>query len=72
MYIVSYYGENITDGYQHVDMLYTTINFTVDNSNIDSGSDVNVNVTAINVFGSGSTSNVTMTKIGELCSYLQC
>ena len=48
----------------------TTINFTVDNSNIDSGSDVNVNVTAINVFGSGSISNVTMAEIGELCSYV--
>ena len=48
----------------------TTINFTDDNSEIDNGSDINVNVTAMNVFGSGSTSNVTIAEICELCMYV--
>ena len=50
-------------------MPMTTINFTDDNSDINSDSDVNVNVTAMNVFGSGPTSNISMANISELCKY---
>ena len=68
-YNVRYFGENITDGYQRADMPMTTINFTENNSDINSDSDVNVNVTAMNVFGSGPTSNISMANISELCKY---
>ena len=43
-----------------------TINFTDDNSEINRDSDVNVNVTAMNVFGLGPTSNDTEAEISEL------
>ena len=47
-----------------------TINFTDANSEINYDSDVYVTVTAVNVFGSGSTSGVEMAEIGELLYYV--
>ena len=64
-YNVSYSGENITDGYQRADMPMATINFRDNSSDINSDSDVNVIVTAMNVFGSGSPSDPEMSQIGK-------
>ena len=57
LYTVSYFGKSITSGAVSVDGLMATINFPA----VDS--DVNVFVTALNVFGSGPDSNILMDKI---------
>ena len=59
-YIVSYFGENITNG---------TVDITVTSAIIDFpavDSDVNVYVTAMNVFGTGNNNTVVMDNISEL------
>ena len=58
-YIVSYFGENITNG--TVDVTVTSA--TIDLPAVDS--DVNVSVTAMNVFGTGDSRNVSMDEISE-------
>ena len=59
-YIVSYYGENITNGTVDV----TVTNTTIDLPAVDS--DVNVFVTAMNVLGTGNSNTVLMDDISEL------
>ena len=58
-YIVSYFGENITNGTVDVTVTNTTINLPA----VDS--DFNVFVTAMNVFGTGN-NTVLMDDISEL------
>ena len=69
-YIVSYYGENITNG--TVDVTVTSA--TIDLPAVDS--DVNVFVTAMNVFGTGDSRNVSVDEISEshnsICSTHTC
>ena len=62
-YVVSYFGENITNGSVTVDLTRATINLPA----VDS--DVNVFVTAMNVFGAGGNSDISTDKISELHSY---
>ena len=62
-YVVSYFGENITNGSVTVDLTTATINLPTVNS------DVNVFVTAMNVFGTGGNSDISTDKISELHSY---
>ena len=59
-YVVSYFGENITNGTVSVTATSTTIDLPA----VDS--DVNVFVTATNVFGTGNNSDVLMNDISEL------
>ena len=59
-YIVCYFGQNIVNGSITVNSSMATINLPA----VDS--DVNVAVTAENVFGSGPFSNIVMDKISEL------
>ena len=59
-YIVSYFGENITNGTVDVTATSATINLPA----VDS--DVNVFVTAMNVFGTGNNNTVLMDSISEL------
>ena len=64
IYNVSYVGENITSGFVDATQPITTFVLTPLND-----SDVNVTVTAMNVFGSGPTSDVnndSISNIGEL------
>ena len=60
VYIVSYFGENITNGTVSV----TVTSATIDLPAVDS--DVNVFVTAMNVFGTGNNNTVLMDSISEL------
>ena len=62
-YIVSYFGENITNGTVSV----TAASATIDLPAVDS--DVNVFVTAMNVFGTGN-NTVLMDDISELHDYI--
>ena len=62
-YVVSYFGENITNGSVTIDLTRATIDLPA----VDS--DVNVFVTAINVFGTGGNSDISTDKISELHSY---
>ena len=62
-YNVSYVGENITNGYVNITQPIVTFDLPATDS------DVNVTVTAMNVFGSGPASNVSnnsMSNISEL------
>ena len=61
-YVLSYYGENITNGTVSV----TAASATIDLPAVDS--DVNVFVTAMNVFGTGGDSDILMDDISELQS----
>ena len=65
LYVVSYFGKNITNG----SVTVTTTRATIDLPAVDS--DVNVFVTAINVFGTGGNSEVLMDEISELCMYIR-
>ena len=58
-FIVSYFGENITNGSVNV----TITRLTIDLPAVDS--DVNVYVTAVNVFGTGDCCSVSMDEISE-------
>ena len=58
-YIVSYFGENIINGTVSV----TAASATIDLPAVDS--DVNVFVTAMNVFGTGNNSDVLMDDISK-------
>ena len=61
LYIVSYFGENITNGSVTIDLTRATIDLPA----VDS--DVNVFVTAMtNVFGTGANSDIIMDEISEL------
>ena len=62
-YVVSYFGENITNGSVTVDVTRATIDLPA----VDS--DVNVFVTAMNVFGTGGDSDISIHEISELHSY---
>ena len=59
-YVVSYFGENITNGTVSV----TAASATIDLPAVDS--DVNVFVTVMNVFGTGGDSDILMDEISEL------
>ena len=64
-YVVSYFGENFTNG---------TVNVAATSAIIDLpavDSDVNVFVTAMNVFGTGRDSEILMDEISELPTYMQ-
>ena len=63
-YIVSYYGNNITNGSFTVNVPWATIDLPA----VDS--DVNVFVTAMSVFGTGPVSNSAMNEISELHIHL--
>ena len=64
-YVVSYFGENITNGSVTVDLTRATIDLPA----VDS--DVNVFVTAMtNVFGTGANSEVSIDYISELTTYM--
>ena len=60
-YIVNYYGENFTNGSVNVAVTRAAIDLPA----VDS--DVNVFVIAMNVFGSGPSSNISLADIGKLC-----
>ena len=62
-YVVSYFGENITNG----SVTVTTTRATIDLPAVDS--DVNVFVTAMNVFGTGDNSTNLMDDINELSTF---
>ena len=62
IYVLSYFGENITNGTVSV----TTASATIDLPAVDS--DVNVYVTAMNVFGTGGDGDILMNEISELCT----
>ena len=62
-YVVSYFGENITNG----SVTVTTTRATIDLPAVDS--DVNVFVTAMNVFGTGDNSINLMDDISELPTF---
>ena len=64
-YVVSYFGENITNGTVNV----VATSATIDLPAVDS--DVNVFVTAMNVFGTGGDSEILMDEISELPTYMQ-
>ena len=59
-YVLSYFGENITNGTVSV----TVVSATIDLPAVDS--DVNVFVTVMNVFGTGGDSDILMDEISEL------
>ena len=59
-YVLSYFGENIINGTVNV----TAASATIDLPAVDS--DVNVFVTAMNVFGTGGDSDILMGEISEL------
>ena len=63
-YVVSYFGENITNRSVTVDVTRATIDLPA----VDS--DVNVFVTAMNVFGTGGSSEILMDEISELTTYI--
>ena len=64
-YNVYYFGDNITNGsIPDIDVPMTTIDLPA----VDS--DVNVFVTAMNVFGSGPASNIVLNEISELAIYI--
>ena len=63
-YIVSYFGENIANG--TLDVTVTSV--IIDLPAVDS--DVNVFVTAMNVFGTGNNNTVLMDKISELHTFI--
>ena len=64
-YVVSYFGENITNGSVTIDLMTATIDLPA----VDS--DVNVFVTAMtNVFGTGENSEILIDEISELTSYI--
>ena len=63
-YIVYYFGDNITNGSATVEVIMATITLPAMDS------DVSVIVTAMNVFGSGSASNVILADISELYMYI--
>ena len=65
-YIVYYFGAKITNGLITVNSSMVKIDLQA----VDS--DVNVNVTAINVFGSGPASDTAMDVISEFCMYYTC
>ena len=65
-YVVSYFGENFTNG--TVNNVVAT-SATIDLPAVDS--DVNVFVTAMNVFGTGGDSEILMDEISELPTYMQ-
>ena len=65
-YIVYYFGQNIANGSITVNSSTATIDLPA----VDS--DVNVAVTAVNVFGSGPSSNIAMDKISELAINVLC
>lgn len=70
-YVIYYFGENITNGSDTVtDASMTVFNLSEAYSNKDS--DVNVVVTAMNAFGSGPPSNVSVDEIGGLHTYICC
>ena len=62
-YVVSYFGENITNGSVTVEVTSTTIDLPA----VDS--DANFFVTAINVLGTGRNSEILMDDISELTTY---
>ena len=62
IYVLSYFGENITNGTVSV----TTGSATIDLPAVDS--DINVFVAAMNVFGTGGDSDILMGEISELLS----
>ena len=64
-YAVSYFGENFTNGTVNV----VATSATIDLPPVDS--DVNVFVTAMNVFGIGGDSEILMDEISELPTYMQ-
>ena len=59
-YVLSYFGDNITNGTISI----TATSATIDLPAVDS--DINVFVTATNVFGTGNNSDVLMDDISEL------
>ena len=63
-FVVTYFGENITRGSVTVNVTRATIDLPA----VDS--DVNVFVTATNVFGAGGNGKVSMDDISKLCNYL--
>ena len=63
-YIVSYFGDNITNGSVNATATMATIYLPA----VDS--DVNVFVTAANVFGTGGNSEILMDDISELTTYI--
>ena len=63
-YVVSYFGENITRGSVTVNVTRATIDLPA----VDS--DINVFVTAMNVFGTGGNGEVSMDDISELRNYI--
>ena len=63
-YVLSYFGENITNGSVSV----TAVSATIDLPAVDS--DVNVYVTAMNVFGTGGDSGILMDEISESHTYI--
>ena len=63
-YVVSYFGENITNGSVTVDVTRAAIDLPA----VDS--DVNVFVTAMNVFGTGGNGEVSVDYISELTTYV--
>ena len=62
IYVLSYFGENITNGTVSV----TAASAAIDLPAVDS--DVNVYVTAMNVFGIGGDGDILMNEISELCT----
>ena len=63
-YVVTYFGDNITNGSVTVDVTRATIDLPA----VDS--DFNVFVAATNVFGTGGNSTLLMDEISELCLYI--
>ena len=63
-YVVSYFGENITNRSVTVDLTRATIDLPAVDSH------VNVFVTAMNVFGTGANSEVSIDYISELTTYM--
>ena len=61
-YVISYFGENITNGSITVNVTRTTVDLPA----VDS--DVNVFVTVMNVFGTGGDSDILIDEISELCT----
>ena len=64
-YVVSYFGENITNGSVTGNVTRATIDLPAVNS------DVNVFVTAMNVFGTGGSSEIVIDEISELTTYIR-
>ena len=63
-YVVSYFGDNITNGSVTINLTMVTIDLPA----VDS--DVNVFVTAMNVFGTEGNSEIVMDDISELSTYI--